>query len=49
MAKDIIIVFRFILEYSSLRDFDPSVIIIGLVFLYEDFSKNMIFLACVET
>jgi hypothetical protein len=32
-GKDI--VFRFIIEYSSLRDFDPYVII-GL-FLYEDF------------
>jgi len=30
------IVFRFIIEYSSLRDFGPQVIIIGL-FLYEDF------------
>jgi hypothetical protein len=33
-GKDI--VFEFILEYNSLRDFGPSVIIIGL-FLYEDF------------
>jgi hypothetical protein len=33
-GKDI--VFRFIIEYSSLRDFGPYVIIIGL-FLYEDF------------
>jgi hypothetical protein len=33
-GKDI--VFRFIIEYSSLRDFGPQVIIIGL-FLYEDF------------
>jgi hypothetical protein len=34
-GKDI--VFRFIIiEYSSLKDFGPSVIIIGL-FLYEDF------------
>jgi hypothetical protein len=32
-GKDI--VFRFIIEYSSLRDFGPQVIIIGL-FLYED-------------
>jgi hypothetical protein len=32
-GKDI--VFRFIIEYSSLRDFGPQVII-GL-FLYEDF------------
>jgi hypothetical protein len=32
------IVFRFIIGYSSLRDFGPQVIIIiGLVFLYEDF------------
>jgi hypothetical protein len=38
-GKDI--VFRFIIEYSSLRDFGPEVIIIGL-FLYEDF-WNMIF------
>jgi hypothetical protein len=29
-------VFKFIIEYSSLRDFGPEVIIIGL-FLYEDF------------
>jgi hypothetical protein len=29
-------VFRFIIQYSSLRDFGPWVIIIGL-FLYEDF------------
>jgi hypothetical protein len=36
-------VFRFIIEYSSLRDFGPY-IIIGL-FLYEDFSK-MIFCLC---
>ncbi len=28
--------FKFIIEYSSLRDFGPEVIIIGL-FLYEDF------------
>jgi hypothetical protein len=40
-GKDI--VFRFIIEYSCLRDFG----LIGL-FLYEDFLK-MIFLACVET
>jgi hypothetical protein len=33
-GKDI--VFRFIIEYSSLRDFGPYLIIIGL-FLYEDF------------
>jgi hypothetical protein len=33
-AKDIVL--RFIIEYSSLRDFGPKVIIIGL-FLYEDF------------
>ncbi len=33
--------FRFIIEYSSLRDFGPYVIIIGL-FLYEDF-RRMIF------
>jgi len=37
IGKDIM--FRFIIEYSSLRDFDPEVI--GL-FLYEDFWK-MIF------
>ncbi len=30
--------FRFIIEYSSFRDFIPYVIIIGL-FLYEDFLK----------
>jgi len=39
-GKDI--VFRFIIEYSSLRNFGPKVIIICL-FLYEDFWK-MIFL-----
>jgi hypothetical protein len=39
-------VFRFIIEYSSLRDFGPYVII-GL-FLYEDFFNDDI-LACVET
>jgi hypothetical protein len=33
-GKDI--VFRFIIEYSSLRDFGTKVIIIG-PFLYEDF------------
>ncbi len=33
-GKDV--VFRFIIEYSSLMDFGPYVIIIGL-FLYEDF------------
>jgi hypothetical protein len=42
-GKDI--VFRFIIVYSSLKDFGLQVI--GL-FLYEDFSK-MIFLACVES
>jgi hypothetical protein len=36
-AKDII-VFKFIIEYSNLRDFGPSVII-GL-FLYEDFGNK---------
>ncbi len=38
-GKDIV-VFRFIIEYSSLMDFGPQVIIIiiiGLIFLYEDF------------
>jgi hypothetical protein len=30
-------VFRFILEYSSFRDFGPLVIIIIGLFLYEDF------------
>jgi hypothetical protein len=40
-------VFKFIIEYSSLRDFGPEVIIIGL-FLCEDFLKDDI-LACVET
>jgi hypothetical protein len=38
------IVFRFIVEYSSLRDFGPSAL--GL-FLYEEFLKDDI-LACVE-
>ncbi len=37
--------FRFTIEYSSLRDFGPYQI--GL-FLYEDFLKDDI-LACVET
>ncbi len=42
------IVFRFIIEYSSLMDFWPlGKIIIGL-FLYEGFLKDDI-LACVET
>jgi len=40
------IVFRSIIEYSRLRDFGPTkviiIIIIGL-FLYEDFWKNLIF------
>ncbi len=40
------IALRFIIEYSSLRDFGPSEVI-GL-FLYEDFLKDDI-LACVET
>jgi hypothetical protein len=39
-GKDI--VFRFIIEYSSLRDFGPLVII-GL-FLYEDFWKMVFWL-----
>jgi len=43
-CKDIV-VFRFIIEYSSLRDFDPYVIDL---FLYYDFLKDDI-LACVET
>jgi hypothetical protein len=34
-GKDI--VFRFIIEYSSLRNFGPQVIIIIGLFLYEDF------------
>jgi len=34
VGKDTVL--RFIIEYSSLRDFGPYVIIIGL-FLYEDF------------
>jgi len=38
-------VFKFIVEYSSLRDFVPY--LIGL-FLYEDFLKDYI-LACVQT
>ncbi len=42
-GKDI--VFRFIIECSSLRDFDPQVI---SLFLYEDFLKDDI-LACAET
>jgi hypothetical protein len=41
VGKDI--VFRFIIEYSSLRDFDPQVIIIGL-FLYDYFWKMIIWL-----
>ncbi len=40
-GKDI--VFRLIIEYSSLRDFGPLVIIIGL-FLYEDFWKMIFWL-----
>jgi len=40
-GKDI--VFRFIIEYSSLRDFGPWVIIICL-FLYEKFSKMIFWL-----
>ncbi len=43
IGKDI--VFRFIIEYSSLRGFGPY--IIGL-FLYEDVLKDDI-LACVKT
>ncbi len=43
-GKDI--VFRFILEYSTLMDLGPYVIV-GL-FLYEDFWKDDI-LACVDT
>ncbi len=39
--------FRFIIEYSSLREFGPYVIIIGLL-LNKDFPKDDI-LACVET
>ncbi len=39
IGKDI--VYRFIIEYSSLRDFDPKVI--GL-FLYEDFRKILFWL-----
>ncbi len=39
--------FRVIIEYRSLMDFGPQVIIIGL-FLYVDFLM-MIILACVET
>ncbi len=34
--------FRFIIEYSSLRDF--GLYIIGLFFLYEDFCKMMFWL-----
>jgi hypothetical protein len=36
IGKDIV-VFRFIIEYSSLMDFGPYVIIIIGLFLYEDF------------
>jgi hypothetical protein len=42
------IVFRFIIEYSSLRDFGPYVIIIiiiGLFLFYEDFWKMIFWLA----
>jgi len=45
-GKDI--VFRFIIEYSSLRDFGPYVIIIGLFIFIWGFLKDDI-LACVET
>jgi hypothetical protein len=44
-------VFRFIIEYSSLRDFYWPLLgnnNIRSIFLYEDFRK-MTFLACVET
>jgi hypothetical protein len=42
-------VFRFIIEYSSLRDFGPYVIIIiGLFIFIWGFLKDDI-LACVET
>jgi hypothetical protein len=44
-GKDI--VFRFIIEYSSLRDFGPLVIIIGLFFIWGLLKDNI--LACVET
>jgi hypothetical protein len=37
-------VFRFIIEYSSLRDFGPSVIVIICLFLYEDFWKMIFWL-----
>ncbi len=37
-GKDII-VFRFIIEYSSLRDFGPFVIIIGLFFIWGFFER----------
>ncbi len=37
-GKDI--VFRFIIEYSSLRDFGPSVIIMIGLFLYEFFFER---------
>jgi hypothetical protein len=50
-GKDI--VFRFIIEYSSLRDFGPYYVIIIIItiiglFLYEDFKKDDN-LASVET
>jgi hypothetical protein len=41
-------VFRFIIEYCSLRDFGPYVIIIGLFIFIQGFLKGDI-LACVET
>ncbi len=41
--------FRFITEYSSLREFGPWVIIIGLFIFIREFLKDDIFLACVET
>jgi hypothetical protein len=38
-------VFRFVVEYSSLRDFGPHVIIIGLVFIW-GFLKDDILSLC---
>jgi hypothetical protein len=46
-AKDIA-VFRFIIEYSSLRDFGPLRNNNRFIF-YMRFFEKMIFLACVET
>jgi hypothetical protein len=42
VGKDI--VFRFIIEYSSLMDFGPFMVIIIGLFLYEDFGKTIFWL-----